>query len=459
MIDDRPEVTQTVQSPEGRSTRIQVRDWTVEVVAGPDKGKKVTTQDALLRVGSDVASDLVLSDQTVSRRHIELERTSKGIVLRDLGSRNGTFLDGHQVMQALLQPGDKVTLGKTKLALKQEARSTEVEVMGGADAFGALVATSEKMRVVFAQLRGISREDMNLLLEGETGTGKELAARAVHEHSRRRHGPFKVVDCNLITEEKAERELFGGLRSNGDEGGKGVFEAAQGGTLFLDEVGELPLSLQPKLLRVLESREVPSLNGAPVPVDVRVIASTHRNLEEDVRQGRFRADLYYRLAVARVRLPPLRTRREDIPVLAQSLLRGLKSSFELTAQTLGLFEGYDWPGNVRELRNVLERGALMQETGNVSWLDFMAQPERKDEGQPPSTSVAALVTGMPYHEAKDRVVADFERLYFAEVMRVSNFDMKTAEQHTGLSMQSLYRLLKKNGLRLKDLKNAEGLDK
>ncbi|WP_199242920.1 sigma 54-interacting transcriptional regulator [Vitiosangium sp. GDMCC 1.1324] len=461
MINDRPEVTLTVQTGESRPTRIQVREWTVEVVAGPDKGKKVTTQDALLRVGSDPASDLVLSDQTVSRRHLELERSGKGILLRDLGSRNGTFLDGHQVMQVLLQPGDKVVLGKTKLAIKQEPRATEVEVSGGADAFGGLVGTSEKMRVVFAQLRSIAREDMNLLIEGETGTGKELAARAVHQHSMRRHGPFKVVDCNLITEEKAERELFGGLRSgeDDDKGTKGVFEAAQGGTLFLDEVGELPLSLQPKLLRVLESREVPSLDGAPVTVDVRVIASTHRNLEEDVRQGRFRADLYYRLAVARVRLPPLRTRREDIPVLAQSLLRGIKSTFELTPQTIALFEGYDWPGNVRELRNVLERGALMQETGNVSWLDFMAQPERKIEGNQPTTSVAALVTGMPYHEAKDRVVADFERLYFAEVMRQSNFDMKTAEQHTGLSMQSLYRLLKKNGLRLKDLKNAEGLDK
>ena len=462
MINDRPEVTQTVQSTEARATRIQVREWTLEVVGGPDKGKKVTTQGALLRVGSDPASDLVLADPTVSRRHVELERTSHGFVVRDLGSRNGTFLDGHQVMQAMVQPGDKVQLGKTKLALKQESRSTEVEVMGGADAFGSLVGTSEQMRLVFAQLRSIAREDMNLLVEGETGTGKELAARAVHEHSRRRHGPFKVVDCNLITEEKAERELFGGLRSGGDEDDKatqGVFEAAQGGTLFLDEVGELPLSLQPKLLRVLESREVPSLGGAPVPVDVRVIASTHRNLEEDVRQGRFRADLYYRLAVARVRLPPLRTRREDIPVLARSLVRGLKSTFKLTPQTLALFEGYDWPGNVRELRNVLERGALMQETGNVSWLDFMAQPQPKTEGQQPTTSVAELVTGMPYHEAKDRVVADFERLYFAEVMRVSNFDMKTAEQHTGLSMQSLYRLLKKNGLRLKDLKNAEGLDK
>ncbi|OJH38491.1 AAA family ATPase [Cystobacter ferrugineus] len=458
-MDDRAESTLTVQVGDSPPTRIQVREWTVEVNAGPDKGKKVTTQDALLRVGSDPASDLVLSDQTVSRRHLELERSSQGILLRDLGSRNGTFLDGHRVIQVLLQHGDKVQLGKTKLVIKQESRATEVEVSGGADAFGSLVGTAEKTRVVFAQLRGIAREDMNLLLEGETGTGKELAARAVHQHSMRRHGPFKVVDCNLITEEKAERELFGGLRAGEDKGAKGVFEASQGGTLFLDEVGELPLSLQPKLLRVLESREVPSLTGAPIPVDVRVIASTHRNLEEDVRQGRFRADLYFRLAVARVRLPPLRTRREDIPVLTQSLLRGIKTSFELTPQTLALFEGYDWPGNVRELRNVLERGALMQETGNSSWLDFMAQNQRRPEGEQPTTSVAALVTNMPYHEAKDRVVADFERLYFAEVMRESNFDMKKAEQHTGLSMQSLYRLLKKNGLRLKDLKNAEGLDK
>ncbi len=460
MMDDRMEITRTMQiGPEGLK-RVQVREWTVEVVSGPDKGKKFTTQAALLRVGSDPASDLVLSDPTVSRRHVELERTAQGFVLRDLGSRNGTLVDGRQVMQVVLQPGDKLQLGKTKLALKQDARTTEVEVTGGADAFGALVGTSEKMRLVFAQLRSIAREDMNLLLEGETGTGKELAARAVHQHSMRRHGPFKVVDCNLITEEKAERELFGSLRGGEEEekGARGVFEAAQGGTLFLDEVGELPLSLQPKLLRVLESREVPSLDGAPVAVDVRVIASTHRNLEEDVRQGRFRADLYYRLAVARVRLPPLRTRREDIPVLSQELLRGLKASFELTSQTLALFEGYDWPGNVRELRNVLERGALMQETGNSSWLDFMAQPQRQSQGAP-STSVAALVTGMPYHEAKDRVVADFERLYFAEIMRQANFDMKAAEQKTGLSMQSLYRLLKKNGLRLKDLKNAEGLDR
>nr|WP_223759972.1 sigma 54-interacting transcriptional regulator [Myxococcus sp. RHSTA-1-4] len=461
MMEPRPETTQTAQSEqEGRTTRIPIHEWTVEVVAGPDKGKKVTTQDALVRVGSDPASDLVLTDATVSRRHVEVERTSRGLLLRDTGSRNGTFLDGRQVVQAYLASGDKVELGKTKLSVKVAPRPTEVEV-AGAESFGSLVGASEKMRWVFAELRRIAREDMSLLIEGETGTGKELAARAVHQHSARRHGPFKVVDCNLISEEKAERELFGGLRAGDgeDREARGVFEAARGGTLFLDEVGELPLQVQGKLLRVLETREVPSLDGQPVAVDVRVIASTHRNLEEDVRQGRFRADLYFRLAVARVRLPPLRTRREDLPVLARALSQSLRASVTLTPQTLALFEGYDWPGNVRELRNVLERGALMEETGNSSWLDFLAQPSRRPEGQAPATSVATLVTTMPYHEAKDRVLADFERLYFAEVMRTVGFDMKAAEQRTGLSMQSLYRLLKKNGLRLKDLKNAEGLEK
>ncbi|MBU8897624.1 sigma 54-interacting transcriptional regulator [Corallococcus sp. M34] len=461
MIESRPEVTETVQTEqEGRATRIPIHEWTVEVVSGPDKGKKVVTRDALVRVGSDPASDLVLGDATVSRRHLEIERTTHGLMLRDTGSRNGTFLDGRQVVQAYLSSGDKVELGKTKLAVRLAPRPTEVEV-AGAESFGQLVGSSEKMRWVFTELRRIAREDMNLLLEGETGTGKELAARAVHQHSVRRHGAFKVVDCNLISEEKAERELFGGLRANEgeDKAARGVFEAARGGTLFLDEVGELPLSVQGKLLRVLDTREVPSLDGQPVAVDVRVIASTHRNLEEDVRQGRFRADLYFRLAVARVRLPPLRTRRDDIPALAQALSRGLKSTVELTPQTLALFDGYDWPGNVRELRNVLERGALMQETGNSSWLDFLAQSAVRPEGAAPQTSVSALVSGMPYHEAKDRVLADFERLYFAEVMRSVGFDMKAAEQRTGLSMQSLYRLLKKNGLRLKDLKNAEGLEK
>jgi len=457
MNEHQHETTQSVASSQIASGKMEVREWMLEVVSGADKGKKVTTLDSLLRVGSDTSNDLVLTDVTVSRRHLEIERTRRGLLLRDLGSRNGSWVDGRRVIQAYLEPGDKVTLGQTRLVAKQAATPTEVE-LAGAESFGELVGSTVAMRAVFAELRRVSLRDVNLLIEGETGTGKELAARAVHSHSGRRNGPFRVVDCNLITEEMAERELFGHIGGSdpSDEPSPGVFEAAAGGTVFLDEVGELPLSLQPKLLRVLETREVRAHEGRMREVDVRIVASTSRNLEEEVRLKQFRPDLYFRLAVARVRLPPLRTRAQDIPVLAQQILRGLGTPFELTPQTLSLLEGYDWPGNVRELRNVIERGALMQETGNTNWLDFAQAPHQDDR---PSRSVADLVVGMPYHQAKDRVLADFERFYFAEIMKSSGFDMELAEQKTGLSMQSLYRLLKKNGLRLKDLKNAERLDR
>lgn len=438
----RPEVTESLPGARADSARVKVHEWTLEVAAGPDMGQKVKTLESLVRVGTDSTNDLVLTDPTVSRRHLELERTPKGFVVRDLGSRNGVFLEGHQVLQAVAAPGDRITLGKTRLALKQESKATEVEVTAG-DRFGALFGRSEQMRAVFAVLRNAAREDLSVLLEGETGTGKELAARALHQHSARRHGPFKVVDCNLLTEEVAERELpdvSGGLPP--------LLEAARGGTLFLDEVGELPLPVQRRLLRLLERREL----------DLRVVASTHRNLEDEVRNDRFRGDLYFRLAVAKVRLPPLRTRREELPALCAHLTAhlGAGAQLDLSPQTLSLFENYDWPGNVRELRNVLERGALLQETGNAQWLDFMAAPRT---GARPKQSVSDVLTRMRYHEAKDRVVGDFERIYFAEVMRRSGFDMKVAEDQTGLSLQSLYRLLKKNGLKLKDLKNAEGLDR
>jgi DNA-binding NtrC family response regulator len=457
MHEHEDERTRSIAGPQFGPGNIEVREWTLEAISGEDKGKKVTTLGALIRVGSDTGNDLVLSDATVSRRHLEIERTPSGLLLRDLGSRNGTWIETRRIVEAFVEPGDKITLGQTRLVLKQAATATRIE-LAGADSFGGLVGASIAMRTAFAELRRAASGDLNLLIEGETGTGKELAARAVHAHSARRNGPFRVVDCNLITEEIAEAELFGHPAGGdpSDEPGPGVFEAAAGGTVFLDEVGELPPGLQPKLLRVLETREVRAGEGRMREVDVRIIASTTRNLEEEVRLKQFRPDLFYRLAVARVRLPPLRTRREDIPVLAHEILRGLKTSFELTPQTLSLLEGYDWPGNVRELRNVLERGALMQETGNTRWLDFAQKPQQKED---PPRSVLDVVAGMSYHEAKDRVLADFERFYFAEVMKSAGFDMEAAEQKTGLSMQSLYRLLKKNGLRLKDLKNADRLER
>jgi DNA-binding NtrC family response regulator len=447
MSSDAPENTQSVTWSQGKSARVQVREWTLEIVGGPDKGKKVSTLESLLRVGSDPGNDLVLSDTTVSRRHLEVERTPRGLVVRDLGSRNGTWVDGRQVVSAYVEPGDKITLGKTRLALKQQSKTTAVELMG-AEVFGELVGSSESMRALFAELKKTAGEDMNVLIEGETGTGKELAARAIHQSSARRNGPFRVVDCALIKPDNADRELYGP---------DGAFTSAEGGTLFLDEVSELPVAVQPKLLRAIEAREVSDHGQSNKrPINIRVIASTSRNLEEEVVQERFRKELFYRIAVARIRMPTLRTRKSDIPLLAEHLLRRLGASIALTPQTVALLEGYDWPGNVRELRNVLERGALKQSTGESNWVEFFLQPQAGKKKLDPQ-SVGQVVAGYAYHEAKDRVLADFEKHYFAEVMKECAFDIKLAEAKTGLSMQSLYRLLKKNGLRLKDLKNAEGL--
>jgi len=381
----------------------------------------------------------VLTDTTVSRRHLEIERTPRGLLMRDLQSRNGTFVFGRLVLEAYLEPNDRIELGKTRLTLRQRATETEVE-LDGHRTFGELVGVSQAMRIVFAELGHVAREDVTLLIEGETGTGKELAARAVHTHSARSGAPFRVLDSALVSETNAERELFGP---------DGALVTAQAGTLFLDEVAELPLPVQPLLHRVLETRELPGGKR----LEARVIASTTRNLAEEVQQGRFRQELFFRLAVVRTRLPPLRTRKADIPVLARQLMKGLSAPVELSAQMLALLEGYDWPGNVRELRNVLERGALLQATGNSDWLELLVPSGRR----PDRDTLLEVAARLQYHQAKDRVLADFERHYFAAVMKAASFDMKVAEDKTGLSMQSLYRLLKKNGLRLKDLKNADDL--
>ncbi|MGV3622828.1 MAG: sigma 54-interacting transcriptional regulator [Archangium sp.] len=432
------ETTESVTIPGDSITRVPIREWTVEVIGGPDKGKTISALQGLIRVGSDEGNDLVLTDNTVSRKHLEIERTSRGLLLRDLSSRNGTFLAGRLTLQAFVEPGDKIDLGKTRLTVKQKTRETEVELDGG-EQFGDLVGMSEAMRIIFAELRRVTREDVTLLIEGETGTGKELAARAVHAYSVRRFGPFRVVDCAMLSEQTAERELFGP---------DGAF-TAQGGIIFFDEIGELPPAVQPKLLRILETKDL----GNGKKLDARIIASTSRNLAEEVQQRRFRQELFFRIAIARVRLPPLRTRKIDIPLLAKHLVKGLSTPMELSPQMLSLLEGYDWPGNVRELRNVLERGALMQATGNSSWLELLVPSDRR----PDRSTMLEVVSKLPYHEAKDRVQNDFERHYFAEVMKQCGFDIKIAEERTGLSMQSLYRLLKKSGLRLKDLKNADGL--
>jgi two-component system, NtrC family, response regulator GlrR len=433
------ETTDSVTMPGDSVTRISVKEWSVEVISGPDKGKSFAALTGVVRVGSDEANDITLTDQAVSRRHLEIERTARGLVLRDLGSRNGTLLSGRPIISCYVEPNDKIDLGKTRLVIKQNSKGTDVSV-DAAVSFGELSGVSESMRVVFSELRRASLEDTPLLIEGETGTGKELAARAVHTASIKRFGPFRVVDCTLITPDNIERELFGP---------QGAFSSAQGGVLFFDEVAELNPAVQARLLRVIETKQSP----AGQPFDCRLIFCTARNLAELSQRGAFKPELMFRIAVMRVRLPPLRARKSDIAHLAKHLVKSQVAKLELSHQMLSILEGYDWPGNVRELRNVLERGALMQSTGNSSWLDMLVSPSGAPSATQKETVEAAAK--LPYHEAKDRVLAEFERQYFAEVMRVCNYDFDTAEKRTGLSMQSLYRLLKKNGLSVRDLKNND----
>jgi two-component system, NtrC family, response regulator GlrR len=432
------ETTGSVTMPGDSIAAISVREWSVEVISGPDKGKRFCAQNGLVRVGTDATNDIALSDTTVSRKHLEIEHTPQGLLLRDVGSRNGTLLAGRRVLQAFVEPRDKIDLGRTRLVIEQDLRSGEVAV-DGLTSFGGLLGASESMRLIFADLRRASLSEASLLIEGETGTGKELAARAVHAASLKRFGPFRVVDCAFLSSENLEQELF----SN-----HGALLGASGGVLFFDEVAELPLAAQTKLLRAFETKTLP--DGRPF--DARLIFCTARNLPELALRGTFKPEFVFRIAGVRTRLPPLRARKSDILLLARHFLSTQSTKLELSQQVLSLLEGYDWPGNVRELRNMLERGALMQSSGNLSWLSILASPSA------PSLALRENIeaTGkLPYHEAKERILSDFERNYFAEVMRACEFDFGAAERRTGLSIQSLYRLLKKNGLNVKHLKTPD----
>jgi transcriptional regulator with AAA-type ATPase domain len=277
-----------------------VQRFRVEVVAGPDAGKRaVATRDELL-VGTAPGNDLVLADPTVSRQHIAVASGPRGFTLADLGSSNGTTVSGVRVERAFLKSGCAIGLGHSALRFEVESDPLRAP-LSATDRFGRLLGRSSAMRRIFAVLPRLAASDATVLLEGETGTGKSLLADAIHQESARRSGPFVVVDCGAIAPSLIESELFGHERGafTGATGTRvGAFESARGGTIFLDEVGELPLELQPKLLRALEDRVVKRVGGSePIKLDVRVVAATHRDLKREVNRGTFRADLFYRLQV------------------------------------------------------------------------------------------------------------------------------------------------------------------
>jgi transcriptional regulator with GAF, ATPase, and Fis domain len=416
------------------------------VIAGPDRGLVRRLEPGRVRVGTAAGNHVILTDSTVSRLHCEIQVRPGGLRLLDLESTNGTFVNGVRVHDVELTPGSTVSVASTVLRLETVDEPTFVDV-SPIDRFGDLIGHSIEMRLIYAVLDRVAPTNATILVQGETGTGKEAVARAIHEASRRADGPFVTVDCGAIAENLMESELFGHVRgafSGAVQERKGLFEEADGGTLFLDEIGELPIALQPKLLRALELREIRRVGGnAARRVDVRVVAATNRSLAHAVNEGAFREDLYYRLAVLEVNLPPLRARREDISLLAQHFYeRFAGSDARLPDSLLDAMMRRAWPGNVRELRNFVERSVSLGWSGGAG---------SRTSGEPPPAALEALVTtDVPLKVARARWTEQFEVLYVTALLRRTQGNVTRAAELAGVNRRSLQRLMLDHGIRSAD---------
>lgn len=334
----------------------------IQILAGPGAGQIISFGLPLVRIGTAATdNDLVLADRTISRRHAEIHMTPHGLLLRDLGSTNGTFINDVRITEAYIPEHGECRLGYTRLSVRQHTEERPVAVPYQ-NHLGELVGSSERMRELYGLIRAVAPTPTTIHLHGESGVGKELVARTLHTLSGR-PGPLVVFDASVADPEMVRNDLFGHIKGafTGATGSReGAFRQAHTGTLFIDEIGELPLDLQPRLLRVLETREVtPIGSDKPSRVDVRVITATHRDLESMVKAGTFRPDLFYRLSVVPIDLPPLREIAEDIPLITAQLCERLKLNCRISEAAMTALQNYSWPGNVRELRNVLERTAVM----------------------------------------------------------------------------------------------------
>jgi DNA-binding NtrC family response regulator len=431
----------------GQPVAIELKAFALEVEAGPDAGKTLRGGKRSLLLGTHPSSDLLLSDPHVSRLHARIDVEEQEVVLTDLGSTNGTRVSGVRVLKVCLDDGAVVELGETRLRFRALDEPIRIELAEG-ESFEGLLGRSPPMRELFALCARVAPTDATVLLQGETGSGKELVARAIHERSLRKGQPFVVFDCGAVPPTLIESELFGhekGAFTGAVAARAGVFERADGGTLFLDELGELQLDLQPKLLRALETGEITRVGGErPLKIDVRVVAATHRDLSLMIAENRFRADLYYRLAVIRLAIPPLRERRDDIPLLAAHFARdvlGDAPGARIPAATFeAVFEDlrrHDWPGNVRELRNVVERAAILADPKllRAGALDAVTELTRSVE-----KSFSKKVT---LRAAR----AEREREYLTDLLRATAGDLDEASRVAQVHRKSLERLIRKHKLR------------
>lgn len=415
-------------------------------VAGPSAGRAFAVTRASATVGRHPTNDFVVDDPRVSGAHLELTRVQDRVRARDVGSTNGTWLGPHRVMDIELTIGGELTIGDTLLRLEVD-QTVAAPPPNERESFGQFVGRSPAMRELFATLERISPKDLAVLIQGETGTGKEEVARAIHDASPRASGPFVIVDATALPEALAEAMLFGQEKdesAGASEQRVGLFESANGGTVFLDGVGELLPALQAKILRVLERREIVRVGGqTPVPIDVRVLSSTSRDLRNAIDKGSFREDLYFRLAQVRVFVPPLRQRKEDLPVISAKLLARAGSEVMIDVEALEHLASMPWPGNVRELDNALQRAAAVARDGVIRRQDVAGEGEgfRGTAGER-----APLDLSGTFAQAKDRAIERFEKAYLTLLMKRCQGNLSAAARQADVARHHLRDLLKKRGL-------------
>ncbi|MBX7149102.1 sigma 54-interacting transcriptional regulator [bacterium] len=439
---------------------VSLRKCMLVVIDGPSpKVKHELGKKKELTIGKKSDNDIVINDKTVSRNHMKIEATSDSYLLRDLGSTNGTFINGMKVKEAFLSPGDVITIGGTKIEYQAFNEKVQMEPSKNNE-FGSMVGKSLKMRQIFGILERISPTMATVIIQGETGTGKELVARAIHENSVRKDKPFIVFDCSAVAPNLIESELFGHMKGSFTgalKDRKGAFESANGGTIFLDEIGELTLDLQPKLLRALEQREIKRVGSTQsIQLDVRVLCATNRDLKEEVKKGTFREDLYYRFSVVKIQLPPLRERTDDIPLIVERVLSNARynkkpdGSFyasKVEDDALKILQRYPWPGNVRELNNILERAVSFANNGVIdgNTLQFIFS-EIQGAGEVKSSAKDLVDNSLPFKEAKQKIVEVFEKDYLEDLLKRNKNNVSKASREAQIDRKHLRNLLIKYGI-------------
>lgn len=421
----------------GHAKTLLLKKVKLAVTKGRELGKEFVIDKGLLRIGSKKENNVVIADDTVSRHHAVIEEKKGQYVIKDLGSTNGTFVNGLRISEAFLNEGSIIKLGNTELRFIPVEEKIEL-LPSKKDRFGDIVGKSKEMKEIFGILEKISKTDATVLITGETGTGKELVAKAIHENSNRSKKPFVVIDCSAIARNLIESELFGhekGAFTGAVSTRHGAFETANGGTIFLDEVGELEPDMQPRLLRVLEAREIKRVGSTNIiPVDVRIIAATNRDLSAEIKKNRFREDLFYRLSVININLPQLRDRKDDISLLIDYFIKAnkIRKVKGVAKETLDILINYRWPGNVRELRNVIERAIALGASDYIEPKDLILLKPQASEKD------TADLSG--------KTLEEIEKSAIIQTLKAHKGNKTTTAKALGIAYSTLYEKMKKYGI-------------